>query len=330
MTKMQQAVFNVGDVPYAVWEWDVRERNLEFIRQIDEKYFEYLAQVHFESIEGKDRDRAALALRAAYHHAIETLMVLIGATVQAPHCYPGWILKAPTGAVRAVVRSLSQLAPPIPSVLDLPVLTWESLAGEVFRFAGWGAGNADTAERFAQAWHMLAHEWLDQTNIDEYNGIKHGLRAKQGGFTLAVGRQDDPGTPAPPERMRSVGGSEFGSRFFLAEGIAGAPPLKADPHFRLRRMSLNWNPVFLVRAMQLVSMSISNLKSFALIVNREPPSTVQFIRPAESSFYDDLWIRPGVTSLSMDSIVSEPDIRRSTRDELKKFLEEYNNKMQNR
>jgi hypothetical protein len=314
---MQHAIFVVGNVPHAVWERDLRDRNLEYLRQLDEECFEYLARVHVEAIDSADGSRAALALRAAYHHAIETLMVLLGATVQAPHCYPGWVQKAKTEAVRAVVRSLCQLEPPIESVLRIPGPTLDSLADEIFRYAGWGDENADTAARFARGWYRLAHEWLDQNNINEYNGIKHGLRLKQGGFSIAVGIQDAPGIPAPPERMRSIGGNEFGSTFFVAEKIAGAPSIRNDPHFRLRRMSLNWSVEAMVRGMQLVSLSIANIKSYALMLNGVPGSTVTFKRPEENSFYDALWMVPGVTSASMDDEVTEADIQRSNRDELR-------------
>lgn len=318
---MQNSVFQVGDNPYAVWEWDLHDRNVEFLTQIDEEYFKYLAAVHFERIESEDRSRAALALRAAYHHALETLMTLVGATLQAPLCYPGWIQKAWPSTVRRVVQALSHQGPSVPNGLGLQAPSWDTFSEAVHRCAKWEGGYSDTAERFAAAWHGLTHEWLDERNIDEYNGIKHGLRVKQGGFSFAVGLQDDPGTPAPPERMRLMG-SEFGSQFFVAQAVAGAPPAKRDPHFRLRRMSLNWSPHAMVRAMQLVSLSIGNLRSFALIANGAPPSTVRFTRPEDAGFFDELWADlPSAPSMSMDTVVAEADITRASREELKKLVD---------
>ena len=319
---MQRAIFPVGYVPYAVWEWDLKERNVEFIKQIDEQYFVYLALIHFNAIEGEDRSRAALALRSSYHHAIETLMVLMGATVQAPHCYPGWIQKASMGTVRAVVRALSDEKPMIPSALSLSKPSWDELSEKMFRCAGWGSEKEATAKRFAHGWHMLAHEWLEQRNIDEYNSIKHGLRVTQGGFTLAAGIQDDPETPAPPERVRLVGGSEFGSEFFVAEGLADPSYTKGNPHFRIRRTAVGWSPRAMVRAMQLVSISITNIKSFALILSGVAPSTVHFTRPTDARFFDELWsVHPSIASMSIDTVVSEADIQRHTREELQHFID---------
>jgi hypothetical protein len=320
---MQHAIFPVGKIPYAVWEWDLRGRNKEFIAQIDEQYFEYLACVHFEAIESESRSRAALALRASYHHALETLMTFISATLQAPHCYPGWIQKASPGTVRNVVQALSYKAPLVPNALGLVEPDWKAASEAVHRYAKWEGGYDDTAGRFALAWQRLAHEWLEQSNIDEYNGIKHGLRVEQGGFSLAAGIRDNPGTPAPPERMRFVGGSEFGSRFFIAQEIVGAPPARGDPHFRIRRMSVNWSPRAMVHAMQLVSLSIGNIKSFALAFNGEAPTTVQFKRPADVDFFEELWAdHPAVPWSSMDTIVTEADIVRRSREELKQFIEQ--------
>ena len=51
----------------------------------------------------------------------------------------------------------------------------------------------------------------------EYNSIKHGLRVNPGGSYIAVGAEQTPGVPAPPEAMRSMGGSPYGSTFFEIE-----------------------------------------------------------------------------------------------------------------
>src|SRR4051794_13459137 len=61
---MKGIVIPVGGDPYAVWEWDLRDRNVEFLSQIDDGYFDNLARAHYSAIEGDESSHAALALRA--------------------------------------------------------------------------------------------------------------------------------------------------------------------------------------------------------------------------------------------------------------------------
>src|ERR1041385_6978782 len=83
--------FAVGKKPFVVWAYDAI--NDDFLRGIDTKYFQYLADTHSANLTGEHRLTAAIALRTAYHHGLETLFMLIFATLQAPHCVVGWILK---------------------------------------------------------------------------------------------------------------------------------------------------------------------------------------------------------------------------------------------
>ena len=71
---MQNSIFVVNKEPYCIWEIDVGERNREFLSGIDPEYFSYLAEIHLNA---DDEKRAAIALRAAFHHALETLFSLI-------------------------------------------------------------------------------------------------------------------------------------------------------------------------------------------------------------------------------------------------------------
>ena len=70
-------MFAVDETPYCVWEEDLRERNLRFVESIDYRYFEYIATTHAANLEGEDQQRAAIALRTGYHHALETFFTLL-------------------------------------------------------------------------------------------------------------------------------------------------------------------------------------------------------------------------------------------------------------
>jgi hypothetical protein len=151
-------------------------------------------------------------------------------------------------------------------------LTWNRLSERVHAYSNKDPERVkETTSLFAQLWQRLSHTYLDEEVINEYNSIKHGYRARSGGFTLAVGIEEQYGVPAPPENMRLVGGSKFGSSFFVAEVIQGESKMKEDPNFKTRRHSLNWDAEAMAHALKLISVSINNIKSYLLILNGIKP-----------------------------------------------------------
>jgi hypothetical protein len=106
MTQLQYSCFAIDETPYCVWDWDVAGQNLRFLESLDPGYFEHLAKIHGELLEGEEKQYAATALRAAYSHGLETLFALLGATVQAPDCAVGWLLKYQNRELNEVVRKI--------------------------------------------------------------------------------------------------------------------------------------------------------------------------------------------------------------------------------
>jgi hypothetical protein len=72
-----------------------------------------------------------------------------------------------------------------------------------------------------------------QDTTSKYNSIKHGLRTDAGGFRLAMGVEDRPGERAAPARMRSFGGSRYGSSYCELRPIGSREP-SAGVQRRLR------------------------------------------------------------------------------------------------
>jgi hypothetical protein len=92
--ELQSRIFMVGDRPHEVWDWDLDKRNLEYLESLDPDYFLYVARTNYpnlEAEESKDRQRAATAIRVAYHHGLESLFSLVFAALQARHCVVGWM-----------------------------------------------------------------------------------------------------------------------------------------------------------------------------------------------------------------------------------------------
>jgi len=89
---LECATFFVGRQPQVVWGTDLREKNLEFLRGIDAGYFEHVALTHVPLLASENKHYAAAAIRIAHGQALETLMGLIAAALQATTCPLGWML----------------------------------------------------------------------------------------------------------------------------------------------------------------------------------------------------------------------------------------------
>ena len=119
--------------------------------------------------------------------------------------------------------------------------------------------------------------------------MKHGLRVRPGGFSLAFGPEDVPGVPAPPEKMSYLGGSDFGSSFFYSAGIGNEIDKRNPTHFRLKRHSLNWDPEGLSHGLNLISMSLNNILAFLKVVNGIDAESVKLIYPDNESYFEAPW-----------------------------------------
>src|SRR5689334_10612965 len=127
---MQFARFAIGDRPYCIWDWQLRERNLEFLDSVQPAHFGYLARAHSSDLEGEDRQLAAIALRTAYLHGLETFFALACSTIQAAHCIVGWVHLYRTDALLKLVRQISGYRG-CHTILTLQHVTWETFATAV-------------------------------------------------------------------------------------------------------------------------------------------------------------------------------------------------------
>jgi hypothetical protein len=158
---------------------------------------------------------------------------------------------------------------------------------------------------FGDLWGRFASDFLNEKQNQEYNSLKHGLRLRPGGFTLAVGTEETPGVGAPPERMRSLGGSEFGSTYILPQAIGTAP----KNHFRLRECHLNWLPGNHVVGLQLLSMSIRNVLAFLRGILTSNMGTSQFTWSTPTEAFRAPWAAsPGTNSFEWNLDLTEGDI----------------------
>jgi hypothetical protein len=283
--QLQYVKFVIDETPHCLWDWNLKRHTLNFLDTVDPEYFGYIAEVHRESLSGDQQQRAALAIRTAYSQGLEALFAFLGATIQAPDCPHGWLARYWPHELRALTRKIQQHRAVL-SRFDLKPVSWESISTAVHLFSLEDKEMETRIKRlFGQLWARFAGDFLNEKARQEYNGIKHGFRIKPGGFRLAVGLEAQPGVPAPPERMVTIGQSNFGSSFFIAERI-----YDNKIHFRMRRFSRNWNPENIVHGLHLISMSLSNIVSFLRHYNHGT-GEMQFVWPEDEGLFDEPWKR---------------------------------------
>lgn len=313
---MDHFTFVVNDEPYSLWDQDPSRRTKEFLDSIDPGFFSYLAEAHAENLgSAEHKRRVATASRMAYLHGIETFMTLVGAAVQAPQAPYAWVALAQTHLLRGVIERINEGDVTLHTELTQWDKTWAGLAGRVFACSGQANGWPTTAESFGRAWRFLAGEFLDENNQDEYNSLKHGFRIRSSGVKISFALERQYGVPPPPGEMKSLGGSDSGSTFYVIERVG--PDTQGNRSRRSRRRTVNWTPETMIRALQVIDVSIRNVVTFLRILNGAQPGTVQFMRlegidDLAASLQESL----GIRSSSFDVVVDESQIPATTKKEL--------------
>ncbi|MCQ4166387.1 hypothetical protein [Tahibacter harae] len=301
--------------PYCLWEGNVRERNKQFLDGLDPDYFEFLFQAYMAA---EDERRAMVALQMGLHHATEVMFSLLGAIVQAPHCTYAWIGKCSNQGLRELVERVNRRAELLNPYPELRRISWDAIAGIVMRAYRTGTQRqAQMIQGFADFWRRLANAFINTSEIEQYNALKHGFRVRSGGFKLAIALEDpDTGKPGPAQ---SMGGSDFGVTFFALERIHG----REKYQLRSKSTSVNWEMDRVVQQFQLVAMSIRNTVSALLVESGKLASECKFLCPEEVEDFSRPWHKSsGVTSASIDYELNEDGIPKLSRDELLKRLRE--------
>lgn len=60
MPQLQHIKFTVDETPYCVWDWDLRQLNIDYLNSIDPRYFRHLAEIYEPSLEGERRQYASI------------------------------------------------------------------------------------------------------------------------------------------------------------------------------------------------------------------------------------------------------------------------------
>lgn len=302
--KLEHRIFVVDKIPHCLWYWgDIRKLNLEFIERVEPGYFQYLAEIHTTDKADEEEQPAAIALRTAYSHGLETLFALLGAAVQAPKCVIGWMTKYRNSDLNRLVKRIQERRPLL-SIFIESTLSWDAIAKTIHSYLVLDDKEKESrvVGGYKKLWANFAGDFLDTANSQEYNSIKHGLRARPGGFWVSIGAEESPGVPAPKEKMALLGQSDYGSSFWTSELLSKNK--KLQHHFGLNKQFKNWNPLDLAYGLHLLAFSINNVICFLKIVNGIDSESIRYQWPLDLEDFSKPWeLRRslGVTAMKISS-----------------------------
>lgn len=303
--------FVVDAEAYCMWDWEPMQSNLDFLSNIDPDFFEHIAMLYSPLLKGEKRHYAATALRIAYSQGLETLFALLCATAQAPHCIVGWMHQYANRDLYSVIRKIHNHEKISHCLANEPV-SWDSLSMEIHQYLP-PEHKMEVSKSFGTLWTRFAEEFLKEDFGKEYNSIKHGLRIRMGGSTIAIGIETTPGVSPPRENMRRLGGSVFGTTFLTKHDLGN------KQNFRLKRQSLNWDPVKYVVALSLISYSIGNILSALKASCGVNFSNLQFRVPEDPKSFDAPWETDrslGLTFSGFNAIIESEDIQIFTKTQI--------------
>lgn len=297
---IEYRVFLVDEKPFCVWDTNFKSKVLGFLDSLDPEYFEFFANKHIKGALSKNKKTSrysSLALRTSYSQALETLFALISSCIQAPNCPHAWFTTYRNIDLENVIRKIHHKES-LSTQLKNNILSWETISDALLQPLVLNDKDKETAIKsgFARLWSRLATDFMDKGFSNEYNSIKHGLRIRHGGFSIAIGKEETPGVRVPRENMQLIGKSEFGSSYIISERYK-----KNTRHMQVKRNHRNWHPEDFGWGLLMTSLSIKNLISTLKIMNGINPKKVRYHWPSDLSTLVKPWEQRktiGVTSMS--------------------------------
>lgn len=264
MKRLTGYPFLVDERPFCVWDYEMAEQNVGFLRQFDPSYFGTIAKQNRELLNTGSKQHAATNLRLTYSHGLESLFSLLFAAIQAPYCVPAWLAKCWPGDIKKLISKVGNPESVVCNRFKVPVLTWESISQIIH--AEMVPDNQQRAEEvmrgYADLWRVFSYQYSNKLEQKEYNSIKHGFRIVPGGFSMSMQKETSLGIVDPTSAPYVFSGSEFGSTFFADENFKDK-----KPHFHLSSHSKNWDAIKLASGLELISMSLENIRSGILYHN---------------------------------------------------------------
>jgi hypothetical protein len=317
MTSPASVAFRVIDRPFVLWSHDSQSENIKFLDSIDSDFYHRTVQNLFCDEKGNLRidadnsdarkDVSSLA-RLIWNHGLETLVMLLGAYIQAPFAVHGFFLKCENKDCREIARYLLSGQIPESHCLTNPQFDFDAFVRGIHAGTIW-ANDEATMSNFARSLRGMLREYDRNDHRAEYNSIKHGLRARHGRFAVAFGLEDTPGVPAPEENITMLSDSMDGSHFFTIKTFPNVSKKIAREQFSVRHSSVGWSLEKTLLDIQIFSSWIGNVVSAIKIAMGALPKSVQFFRPdVDPAWWDSYFeeYRENVRNFTIGATVEPP------------------------
>jgi hypothetical protein len=257
---------------------------------------------------GQERKDVSSLSRLLWYHGMETLVMVLGAYMQAPGVVHGYFLKCRTEDALDIAGYLLREEQPRYARLEGPAFTLVHLLNGIHLCAGW-TDRGVIIDRFARALKSMLRDYTDEQHRAEYNSIKHGLRASHGVFALAFGLQEAPGVMAPPETMETIGYSQDASFFDVAKPLKGISKREAKIHFMTEKVSVAWSLEKVIGDLQLISVLLNNVVSALRIRAGAPHSSVPFSKVADDETFWETYFQLHASDVPHATMLMELDAR---------------------
>lgn len=299
--------FCVLDRPHRVTGRDLRGTNRRFVESLDADFFSHVAETQCGYLnDNAKRQRAATMLRLCYRHALETFFSLTFATLQAPVLPSAWLSLCATETLKELVRACHKGTAPVFNQLELPQVTWRSIAGKILEAIDLPEDRVfAAADDFSRIWSILASDFERADAQAEYNALKHGMRCGFGGFRLAVASTPKNGETPAASDYSDLGGSLYGLHLHDFRKLSGRP--NKDPSRILDAKYLNWDIDCTLARIGVLTHSIRNVVAFLNALSGSRDGSKACTLPTADQFRLARFEGTGVSHLTWHGPPDAPD-----------------------
>ncbi|QOI52606.1 hypothetical protein [Leptospira interrogans] len=218
-----------------------------------------------------------------------------------------WLLLYTPKDLRELIRKTQSEIPFFRKFSDVKP-NWESILNKIH--FGLDFFNSFSKEVILKTVIELADRFNSETYFLEYNSIKHSLRNKFGSFQIEIG---------PLENKVKINGGDYGSTFRKIERLSK----NNKYHLSTSKIFSQWNPDRLFSEIQILSLLISNIKSFLIAINCKEPHKIEFKLPKTEFLkgYQNL-PEPELISGKLERWSISPNYKLIDKNELLKIIQE--------
>ena len=211
----------VNQRPYRIWSGVSHFRTEDFLQRFDPLHHVHLGRLLESGLDGEAPDPALLGIRTVHGLATEAFFALLFALLQAPEAPAAWFLLYRPGDIEELTRRFES-GERLPSRINPDIKSWQSLAQLLIPI-----DDEESVQCFGTFWKRLAADYRNDQTKQEFNSLKHGLRARAGSPYVAIGGHElavaEHGSSFPvvsrrkTEVVLSFGSRSWSARSLLAE-----------------------------------------------------------------------------------------------------------------